>query len=271
MEPLDLVADCGRCFALCCVAPAFAVSADFPIDKAAGEPCPNLAGAACSVHATLRPRGFVGCAVYDCFGAGQRISQLTFQGVDWRDSPQTASQMFAVLPVVRALHELLWYLREASALVAEPQLRHDLAAASASTQELAGLPAAELLVLDLATHRAIATEPLRRASLLLRTADGAEPGPDLSGADLVGVDLRGTDLRRASLRGTVLVGARLQQARLDLADLTGADLRGADLSEADLAGALFVTQAQLDAATGDPSTAVPSTLRRPVHWLAEHR
>jgi hypothetical protein len=33
---LTLRADCERCFGLCCVAPAFAASADFAIDKDAG-------------------------------------------------------------------------------------------------------------------------------------------------------------------------------------------------------------------------------------------
>ena len=73
---LALRADCAQCVGLCCVAPAFAVSADFAIDKAAGQPCPNLqADFRCGIHAGLRDRGFRGCAVYDCFGAGQRVSR----------------------------------------------------------------------------------------------------------------------------------------------------------------------------------------------------
>src|SRR6185437_7197530 len=49
---LELRADCGRCFGLCCVAPAFVRSADFAIDKPAGQPCPNLATTSfdCSLH-----------------------------------------------------------------------------------------------------------------------------------------------------------------------------------------------------------------------------
>ena len=68
---MDLRADCARCFGLCCVAPAFAASADFAIDKPAGQACPHLAGDfRCGIHDELRPRGFPGCTVYDCFGAG---------------------------------------------------------------------------------------------------------------------------------------------------------------------------------------------------------
>src|SRR5713226_2404417 len=90
---LELRADCERCFALCCVAPAFSASADFAIDKDAGEPCPNLTtDFRCSIHSRLRNKGFPGCAVYDCFGAGQKVSQVTYEGKDWRHAPRTAKQ-----------------------------------------------------------------------------------------------------------------------------------------------------------------------------------
>ncbi|HXL19535.1 MAG TPA: hypothetical protein VN961_18625, partial [Streptosporangiaceae bacterium] len=95
-----LRADCGRCFGLCCVAPAFSASADFAIDKPAGHPCPHLgAGFRCGIHNDLRRHGFPGCAVYDCFGAGQQVSQVTFAGRDWRQDRQAATQMFAVFAI----------------------------------------------------------------------------------------------------------------------------------------------------------------------------
>jgi hypothetical protein len=60
-EQLSLRADCARCFGLCCVAPAFAASADFAIDKPAGQACPNLQGDfGCGIHADLRQQGFRG-------------------------------------------------------------------------------------------------------------------------------------------------------------------------------------------------------------------
>ena len=56
--------------------------------------------------------------VFDCFGAGQHVTQGTFGGHSWRESPELAAAMFAVLPVMRQLHEILWYLAEAAALPA---------------------------------------------------------------------------------------------------------------------------------------------------------
>jgi hypothetical protein len=113
----ELRADCERCAGLCCVAPAFSVSADFAIGKAAGQPCPNLrTDFRCSIHDRLRPAGFRGCAAFDCLGAGQKVTRDTFAGADWRSDRELAGRMFAAFAVLRGLHELLWYLNEARAL-----------------------------------------------------------------------------------------------------------------------------------------------------------
>lgn len=95
-----LRADCSRCAGLCCVAPVFAASADFAIDKPAGVACLDLADDfRCGIHAELRNRGFPGCTVFDCFGAGQRITQETFGGRTWRQAPELAA---AQLPSCRS-------------------------------------------------------------------------------------------------------------------------------------------------------------------------
>lgn len=282
---LGLRADCARCFGLCCVAPAFAASSDFAIDKPAGQACPHLqAGFRCAIHPRLRQLGFPGCAAYDCFGAGQQVSQVTFGGRDWRRTPHLAQQMFDVFAIMRQLHELIWYLREARELPAAHSLHAALGDACDATERLTRLPPDELLGLDIAAHRRSAGDLLGRASELVRA--GARPAPpegrgpsglcprggvkplgiDHRGADLIGADLRRADLRAASLRGALLVGADLRSADLRLADLLGADLRGAKLAGADLRDSLFVVQSQLAAAIGDRRTRLPPALGRPAHW-----
>jgi len=269
----DLSADCERCFGLCCVAPAFSVSADFAIDKAAGQPCPHLGpGFRCDIHRQLRPRGFPGCDVYDCFGAGQKVAQVTFGGQDWRQAPHTARQMFAAFTVMRQLHELLWFLTEALALPAASPLHGELRRALEQTERLSGSRPDALVALDVAAHRQQVNALLVRASEIARAGLGP-PGSraDHRGADLTGADLRGVRLRGASLRGARLVGADLTGADLTGADLTGADLRAADLSGADLTGTIFLTQSQLDAARGDAGTGLPASLVRPAHWRPDAR
>jgi hypothetical protein len=258
----ELRADCTRCFGLCCVVPGFAASADFALDKPAGHPCPHLhADSRCGIHAELRPRGFAGCAAYDCFGAGQRVSQVTV-GRDWRADPATARLTAEVFPVVRQLHELLWYLTGALAEPAAEPVHAELRRSLTQTERLAAGDPDALRALDLGAHGRAVDALLRRTSALVRAADRPDParagqrrrtgarggsparwtgadlaGTDLAGADLAGTDLAGTDLAGADLAGTDLTGTDLAGADLAGADLRGADLRGALLIGAHLRGA----------------------------------
>lgn len=262
----DLRADCARCFGLCCVAPAFSASADFAIDKNAGHACPNLqADFQCGIHHQLRRRGFPGCAVYDCFGAGQKVSRVTFGGQDWRAAPRTAEPMFTVFLVMRQLHELLWYLTEALALPRTRPIHRELSLALDETERLTHRSPEFLMVLDVATHQHDVNALLLRTSELVR-AGARRRKADRRGADLVGADLRGADLRGVDFRGACLIAADLSGADLRLADLIGADFRAADLRRADLRESVFLTQSQLNAAKGDAATKLPPSLTRPTHW-----
>ncbi|MFI2238042.1 pentapeptide repeat-containing protein [Streptomyces chrestomyceticus] len=262
----DLRADCGSCFGLCCVALPFAASADFAVDKPAGKPCTNLqADFSCGIHARLRDKGFSGCTVFDCFGAGQKVSQVTFGGTDWRGAPGTARQMFDVFPVMRRLHELLWYLAEALELPAARPVHKDLRRALDETERLTRGSADALAEVDVAAVRQDVNALLLRASELVRaTVPGRKKNH--RGADLIGARLRGAGLRGANLRGAYLIAADLKGADLRTADLIGVDFRDANLSGADLTGSIFLTQAQLNAAKGDASTKLPEALSRPAHW-----
>ena len=260
----ELRADCARCFALCCVAPAFSRSSEFAIDKPAGVPCPNLADDhRCRIHDSLRPEGFSGCAAYDCFGAGQRLAQHTFGGHDWRTHPRLAGPMMAAVPVMRGLHELLWYLREAQGLDTSDPIRDELGRTTQRVEQAADTLPDELARVDVNALRAAAEAPLQEASRLARADLG---GADHAGDDLTGADLRGARLRGVTFRGALLIGARLNDADLYRVDLLGADLRGADLRGARLADSLYLTRTQLGGALGDHRTTLPGDLDPPAHW-----
>jgi len=286
--------DCENCFGLCCAALPFSASVDFAIDKAAGEPCRNLReDFRCGIHTKLRDSGFRGCTVYDCFGAGQKVSQETFKGVSWRERPETARAMFEVLPIVWQLHELMLYMEELLGRPAASVLHAGLREELIEIERLTGLDPDALRELSVSAQRAkvngllLEGSELVRAEAKRRHASHSEETPRGKqnprggkggkrgrkpvigrGADLVGADLRGEDLRAANLRGAYLIAANLSDADLREADLIGADFRDADLRGANLAGALFLTQVQLNAAKGDTRTVLPSGLERPGHWSA---
>ncbi|MFI9820360.1 pentapeptide repeat-containing protein [Streptomyces sp. NPDC052013] len=266
-DQAELRGDCEQCFGLCCVALPFARSADFAVDKPAGKPCGHLReDHRCGIHARLRQQGFTGCTVYDCFGAGQKVSQVTFGGRDWRTGPaEHARRMFDVFPVVRQLHELLWYLTEAVKLPAARPVHRELRAALEKTERLTFQTPEELRALDVGAHRQEVNALLLRASELARAGIRGRR-KDRRGADLMGARLKGADLRGISLRGAYLIAADLTGADLRNTDLIGADLRDTDLADADLTGAIFLTQPQLNAAKGNRGTRLPTALTRPVHW-----
>ena len=173
--------------------------------------------------------------------------------------------MFAVFPIMRQLHEMLWYLAEALTLEATRPIYPDLVDAFDRIKALTVGEPESLRDLDVDAHRRDVNALLVWASELARAAVGTL-GPDYRGADLIGADLRGAAFRRAVLRGALLVAADLRGADLTEADMTGADLRGANLNGADLTGCFFLTQAQLDAANGDEFTAISSMFVRPERW-----
>ena len=181
--------------------------------------------------------------------------------------------MFAVFPIMRQLHELLWYLEEALTIEAAEGLHPLLRRARDEVRAATDAPPATVLETDLEELRAPAAQLLRDAARLARESGVIGAGPQRTarsrirpGAELLGADLRGADLRGAELRGALLIAADLRDADLSRAELIGADLRDARLAGADLRDALYLTQLQVNAATGDRRTRLPSALVRPGHW-----
>lgn len=110
----QLRSDCARCCGLCCVGPAFDAGQGFGFDKPSHTPCANLrADFRCAIYGDRLERGFPACEAFDCFGAGQRVTQNLFGGASWRSSPELAARMFDAYSRYRALHELMLILEVA--------------------------------------------------------------------------------------------------------------------------------------------------------------
>lgn len=271
-----LSADCEQCFGLCCVALPYGKSSDFAFDKASGTPCPNLrTDNRCGIHTQLRQKGFKGCTVYDCFGAGQKLSQVTYAGKDWRDHPESANEMFDCLPALRQLHELLSYMKEMMMRPETSSLHSAFGELYEEIERLSNLEPAALLRLDIANYRSSVNQLLVQASEMVRanvppTAHGqgqSKKSKKRTGSDFFGANLKGADLRGASFRGALMIAADLRYADTRNADWIGADLRDTDLGDADLRGGIFLTQSQINAAKGNVNTKLPDHLNIPSHWV----
>lgn len=265
----NLRSDCLNCFGLCCVALRYTRSTDFAFDKDSGTTCRHLqSNYSCSIHRNLITTGFRGCVAYECFGAGQRVSQIIYGGNDWRDNKARAKEMFDVFPIIQQLHEMLWYLSEALEFQTTKPIHNDLRVSFEETEHLTKQSPGDILKIDVHEHRMKVKDLLLRTSELVRpkTANKKLGKKFKRGSDYIGAKLRKANLRGANLRGALFIAADLRDADLRLTDLIGADFRDADLSGANLIGSIFLTQAQVNAAKGNIHTQLPPTLKVPEHW-----
>ena len=123
----------------------FSASAGFGVDKPSGRACLNLLDDdRCGIHDSLREKGWPGCTVFECFGAGQQVSQVTYAGVSWREQ-DNLPEMAAVLSVMRQLHEMLVHLLE----VERRSPDEDSRAASTEVEQLTAADPDTLLRLDI--------------------------------------------------------------------------------------------------------------------------
>ncbi|MFE3290236.1 pentapeptide repeat-containing protein [Rhodococcus sp. NPDC059234] len=247
---------------------------DFAEDKPAGSPCRHLeSDFSCTVHEGLRSQGFRGCTVFDCFGAGQAVSQRLFSGVSWRERPDTQQRMFSAFKIVKQLHEMLWYLSEARERTYDPDAAREAREFASTIAALTRGGLVELFSVEMDVLHSAVRAVLVEISEEVRASYFAEVGhqdPRLAaGADLAGANLRARRLCGADLRGACLIATDLRGSDLTGVDLLGADLRDARLEGADLSAALYVTQPQVNAARGSGDTRLPTGVSAPPHWRSQ--
>jgi len=270
----SLRVDCEKCFGFCCVALYFSASEGFPANKDAGKPCLNLQpDFSCAIHKNLRKKGLKGCTAYDCFGAGQKVAQVTYGGSNWQKKPETAKQMFEVFLIMRQLHEMLWYLTESFTLQIAGSIKEELSNMISETEHITKLNADSIIALDLEAHRDNVNALLLKISELVRTkaCNGQKTilknKKKIAGRlNCIGADLRKVNLRGADLRGAFLIAANLSGTNLSGADLIGVDLRDANIKGANLTESIFITQSQINTAQGDSNTKLPISLTCPTYW-----
>lgn len=269
--------DCEKCFGFCCVALYFSKIDGFPNDKKAGTPCVNLqSGFTCSEHKNLRKKGLKGCTAYDCFGAGQKVAQLTFKGKDWREFKDLQNQMFEVFVIMRQLHEMLWYLGDALTFVSNKNIKDQLNSRIQEIEQLTKLDANSIMNIDIEKYRTKVNSILRIANEIVKDKiaqykiNNSKDKKNLKlGYDFIGTNLTDANLIGANFAGALLIASNMKNTDLKGANLIGADLRDADIRGANLEDAIFLTQYQINTARGNCKTKLPKSLERPPYWEIE--
>jgi hypothetical protein len=146
------------------VVPAFYAVQGFGFDKPPHTACRHLTPEnRCEIHATLADRGFPGCVSFDCYGAGQRVTQ-ELNGMSWRTSDaSTVQTLFSTYSSCVPLHRLMAMIALAEA-TASPPFDAQLRSKRAQLDELCRSEAAKKGTLDLATLRSDVFELVRTAT-----------------------------------------------------------------------------------------------------------
>ncbi|MPW26811.1 pentapeptide repeat-containing protein [Alkalibaculum sp. M08DMB] len=262
----DLKIDCGNCFSFCCVALYFSKVDGFPKDKSSGEPCVNLnSDFTCKAHKDLRKKGLKGCTSYDCFGAGQKVAKITYNGINWSKSPELAGEMFNVFLLMTQLHEMLWYLSMVYSLEKEETLRNIANIIIQETIEITLLKPEALLKLNIDMHREKVKEVLTKASEKIRSKFVSKNNQTLS-KNYIGKNLKSVNLRGTDLSGALLLVTDLSNNDLSGVNLIGTDMRDTNIKATNLQNSLFITQQQVNNANGDSNTKLPASLTIPKYW-----
>jgi hypothetical protein len=166
----NLRIECSYCFSFCYAALYFSNIKRFPPDKDAGHPYLNLQpDFSCPVYSTLTKKRRKGCLAFDCFGTGKKVTRSTPTAHCWRTESGLKEKMFDVFLVMRQLHEMLWYLTEASALQMTGRTAGDFNSLFVAITHLTLLPPQSLLKLDIDEHRTAVKTLLQKIRELARS------------------------------------------------------------------------------------------------------
>ncbi len=254
----ELRIDCENCCGLCCIALCFRKSDGFPGNKSAGKPCEYLmSDYKCKIHSKLSEMNMKGCLNYDCFGAGQKVSNKIFYGQDWIKNPEISKEMFEVFIKVLQLHQVLWYLIQAASISNDKNNVETLDKYILENNEITSLTYKDILNYDLEGYRTRANKAIKRSFRF----NFDQNMKDYIGKDFKRINLDGKDFSMA-----FLIGASLEGCSLKGANFLGTDTRDLQVKNTDLSNSYFLTQIQINSTLGNKNTKIPLYLTRPEHW-----
>ncbi|MEG2678223.1 MAG: pentapeptide repeat-containing protein [Oscillospiraceae bacterium] len=258
--------ECSKCCGLCCTALFFAKTDGFPTDKSAGQACENLDDKFnCKIHSSLNALGFKGCMSYDCFGAGQSVTQGTNACINKAANNLSQERIYKIFHEVFMLRQMLWYLHEASSLAPAQELLTDIGYLIDENRK------AELCCLsgncncDFDEYRSRVNAVLKRASDMVVRVTGQAIAAKRT-CDFIGKNFKMKNLDGADFSSALMIASRLEGCNLCGANFLGADVRDANVKNTDLSNCIFLTQGQVNSMCGNVRTKLPSMLTAPKQW-----
>ncbi len=261
----NMKSDCSKCSGLCCTALFFSKMDGFPKDKVSGQPCFNLLkDYRCKIHSQLEKQKMKGCIGYDCFGAGQHVTQVIYQGQTWNDLPDQSKEIFDVFIIVFQLYQIRYYLTEAMSLISAKPLEKSIKYLIEENIKMCHYRPNSILSLDLEQYRQKSNPILKQVCRLLQQSIHSENKK--VPANLPGGNFKGKDMSGADLSSKLLIAANFEKSLFHGTIFLGADTRDTNFNNADLSEAVFLTQRQVNSAKGNRNTKLPYHLDYPSTW-----
>lgn len=262
-EPMK--SDCSKCSGLCCTALFFSKIDGFPKDKSAGVPCINLLeDYKCKIHTQLEHLNMKGCIGYDCFGAGQQVTEIIYKGETWKELPKQLSEIFDVFTALFQMHQIRYFLTEASLLTFTGPFKKDIQNLTEENIQISNSSPRDILSADIEEYRRKVNGVLRKVCNLLQKTLHSE---NVScPKDFLGKSFRGKDMSGLDFSTKLLIAADFSDCIFNGTMFLGADTRDTNFSGADLREAVFLTQGQINSAKGTYNTKIPEHLDYPPTW-----
>lgn len=262
---LKLKIDCKNCSGLCCVSLYCTKTDGFPADKEAGIPCAYLnSDYGCNIHSKLSEKNYKGCIAYDCFGAGQRATQLCLTNGTWKTNPKQADIIFETFMTVFQLHQMLWYLVEAFQLTSDNKLKSTIDELIQENEQIAEMLPENCSKTDLSAYRLKVNTVLKQISSAISISTSTSRHSDMMylGKNFKKANLDGKDFSMSLMIASNFTGCSLKKT-----NFLGADIRDANVKDTDLSESIFLTQMQINSAIGNKNTRLPDNLSRPAAWF----
>ena len=261
----SLKSDCTKCSGLCCTALFFSKIDGFPENKQAGKACFNLQeNFQCKIHEELEKRKMKGCIGYDCFGAGQQVTQSVYFGQTWQNSPGQAKEIFEVYIAMFKLYQIRYFLLESLAIIPAKMLRNNIKLLIEENEIICNSKPQDIMIFDIEKYRNRANIFLKQVCSLLQKSLNCENKKCPS--NFLEKNFENKDFRGLDLSTKLLIAANFNNCVFDGTIFLGADVRNADFSNADLRDAVFLSQAQINSAKGNRNTKLPQYLDYPFTW-----
>jgi len=256
--------DCKKCSGLCCVALYCTKTDGFPANKEAGTPCKYLdTDFRCKIHSGLADKNYKGCLAYDCFGAGQRTTQLYLPDGTWKTNSEQEDKLFKIFISVYQLHQMLWYLAEAFTLTSDELLIPTIELLISENEQMVQQSMDHIAMPDLSEYRLKVNKVLKQISTEISANASSN---QIHGINYLGKNFKKANLDRKNFSMSLMIAADFSGCSLRKTNFLGADLRDANIKNTDLSKSIFLTQMQLNSAIGNSNTKIPINLSRPATW-----